>query len=101
MVAIYVLFMLISFFYGIHSLFVVQEPVYAVHMLIFSLYFFITIYEIYGKPFQLPVYYLVTLLLVADGVFQLFFIQSIFHGVISLLFAFSAWQSLKRLKAWK
>ncbi|RAL24361.1 hypothetical protein [Thermoflavimicrobium daqui] len=97
MVAIYILLMLISLFFGVHALFIANAPVEAVHMLILCMYFFVTIYEFYGKPFRLPIYYLLVFLLITDTLFQLFIITNIF-GLISLLFAFSAWQSLKRLR---
>jgi hypothetical protein len=88
--------------FGIYYLFFAEDPVpvYAVHYFILGLYFYITFYELMGKPFSTWLYYLVMVLLIIDGLFNLIIMpSSLLSGLISLFFAFSTWQSLKRLKS--
>jgi hypothetical protein len=85
--------------FGIYNLFVERMPVIAVHFLLVSLYFFVTYNELRGKPFSRPVYLLMILLLVADGIVNLFILPtSLLSGVISFFFAYLAWQSVQRLQ---
>jgi hypothetical protein len=74
-------------------------PVMAVHFLLISLYFFVTYSELRGRPFSKNVYLLVILLLVGDGIINMFINPtSLLSGVISFFFAFLAFKSYQRLK---
>lgn len=85
--------------FGLYFLFIDPTPALGVHFLLLTLYFLVTFYETRGQPFGKFVYYLLVSLLVADGIYFLFFFSSkyLLSGIISLFFAFSAWISIKRI----
>jgi hypothetical protein len=85
--------------FGIYYLFIENSPVLAVHFLLISLYFFVTLYELRGRPFSRKIYLLLIALLVADGLMNMFiFPTSLLSGLFSFFFAFITWQTYQRLK---
>ncbi|MBA4495534.1 hypothetical protein ACFO25_02640 [Paenactinomyces guangxiensis] len=95
----YILVIVLFLGFGIYYLFFGNSPAVAVHFLLIALYFFVTLFEFRRKPFSRNVYLLVILLLIADGIANLFiFRTSLLSGIVSIFFAFIAWQTYQRLK---
>ncbi|KPC72564.1 hypothetical protein ADL26_14610 [Thermoactinomyces vulgaris] len=83
---------------GLYQLFVAQLPVFAVHSFLVALYFYVTFYELRGKPFSRYVYLITIGLLVADGLVNLLLVsESILSGMVSVFFAFLCLQSYRRI----
>lgn len=98
LILIPILVIVLSAGFGLYFLFMDPTPELAIHFFLLTLYFFLTIHEARGEPFSKPVYYLLIFLLVADGIFLLFFFSKhLISGIISLFFAYSAWKSTKRI----
>lgn len=81
------------------TLYLPVEPAYSVHLYLIALYLFITYFELRGNPFHRGVYHLLILLLLANAGMQFFFMAepNILSGLVSLFFAFFAWQAVRRL----
>lgn len=93
-----ILIIVLSAGFGIYFLITDPTPELAVHFFLLTLYFFLTIHEARGEPFSKSVYYLLIFLLVANGIALLFFFSKhLISGIISLFFAYSAWNATKRL----
>jgi len=85
--------------FGVYYLFVEQSPIPAIHYLLVALYFFVHLFELRGQPFSRPVYLLLVLLLVADGILHVFILPyHLITGLFSFFFAFLAFQSMQRLR---
>lgn len=90
-------------FYGIiFGLFVLlgifrlqSDPGGAIHNFLIALYFFVVLFGILGKPFSRPIYLFVAVLLLADAGLQ-FYSRDVLSGVISLLFAYFAFNDRNR-----
>ncbi|SDW77840.1 hypothetical protein SAMN05444487_10674 [Marininema mesophilum] len=75
-----------------------DQPPLALHYFVIGMYFFVILFEFRGNPFSRKVYLLLALLLVGSAMLQFFFAPNhSFAGVISLLFAYFALQSRRRL----
>lgn len=85
--------------FGVYFLFIDPTPALGVHFFLITLYFFLSFHERRNAPFSKPIYYLLFILLIADGVYFLFFFSAkyLLNGMISLFFAFSTWLQLKRI----
>jgi hypothetical protein len=95
----YILTILLSLGFGVYHLFIRPIPEIAVHFLLIALYFFVTLFELKGKPFSRSVYLLLIWLLLADGIVNLFiFPTTLLSGMVSLFFALLAWRTLHRMK---
>jgi hypothetical protein len=89
-----VLFLLL----GVYELFVEPLPPAAVHYFLIALFFWVNLQEKRGFPYPRPVYFLLLSLLLFDGAVQLFYYPiNVLSGVISWLFAYLTWQSVRRL----
>jgi hypothetical protein len=89
---------IVLLFLGMGVYYLNTEPVVAVHHFLISLYFFVFLFEIRGKPFSRSVYWLLLLLLVGDAFMQ-FSIgdMNMISGLVSAMFALSTWQAQRRL----
>lgn len=84
---------------GVFFLFFTTATVEAVHYLLIALYLYISLFELLGKPFTRSIYLLTIILLVGNGMVQLFLISTgLISGVFSFFLAFLAWKSSQRLK---
>jgi hypothetical protein len=94
----YILTILLSLGFGVYHLFIRPVPEIAVHFLLIALYFFVTLFELKGKPFSRSVYLLLIWLLLADGIVNLFIFPTLLSGMVSLFFALLAWRTVHRMK---
>lgn len=99
MLSFHIIIVLLFLGMGIYYLFFANAPVEAIHYLLIALYFFVTMFEMRGRPFSKNIYLLVLILLVADGVINLFiFPVSLLSGIFSFFLAFLTWQTFRRLQ---
>lgn len=83
--------------YGVYQLYEGQY-IGAIHFLLIALYFYVTMFELSGRPFHRNVYLLLMLLLTADGIFNMVFVSGAFlSGFFSLFFALFSWQTYRKL----
>lgn len=98
MIFLYGLIALACLIFGIMHLFVFHTPNIAIHYLLIGLFCYVMIFEFMRRPFSRSVYVITTVLLVIEGLVQLFFLKGVIEGIISLFLGLSMWQSQYRLR---
>lgn len=94
-----ILIILFALGLGLYFLFIEPTPALGVHFLLLGLYFFVSLNEMKGQPFHKSIYYLLSVMLLLDGIYFLFFFSTkyLLSGIISLFFAYSTWNAIKRV----
>ncbi|WP_131923829.1 hypothetical protein [Hazenella coriacea] len=99
MIPFHLLILLLFLGLGLFFLFFTTSYMEAVHYLLIALYLYISLFELLGKPFARWIYLLTMVLLVGDGMLNMFvFSTGLLSGIFSFFLAFLAWKSAQRLK---
>lgn len=75
-----------------------DEPAAAIHNFLIALYFFVILYAMIGKPFSRRVHVGLAIALLANAGLQ-FYTEDILGALISLLFAYFAYNDRDRFKS--
>ncbi|TCS95865.1 hypothetical protein EDD58_102447 [Hazenella coriacea] len=99
LIPFHLLILLLFLGLGLFFLFFTTSYMEAVHYLLIALYLYISLFELLGKPFARWIYLLTMVLLVGDGMLNMFvFSTGLLSGIFSFFLAFLAWKSAQRLK---